>query len=109
MSSNQWKSFVERCMHGEVLMDEIDDFIDQWHKTASKLELHEFLGMTSKEYALWVSDPSVLPFIITAHKEKRGIRAVLEEFETLPLAARAGSPAKALALMKWLKAKGKFD
>ncbi len=36
-------------------MDEIrNDLIDKWHGGDSKVELHEFLGMSREAYAEWV-------------------------------------------------------
>lgn len=32
----------------------IDDTIDNWHNGISKLELHEYLGMTWDEYSEWL-------------------------------------------------------
>ncbi|QFP97348.1 hypothetical protein SEA_SPILLED_33 [Streptomyces phage Spilled] len=32
----------------------IDDLIEEWHEGDSPLPLHEFLGMTSEEYDLFV-------------------------------------------------------
>ena len=40
-----------RC---EATWDQVDDWIDKWHDGDSKLGLHEFLGMTQDEYALFV-------------------------------------------------------
>lgn len=57
-------TFVEKCMRGEVLPEEIDGFIDKWHDGGSGEELHEFLGMSWEEYSLWVADADVLPSII---------------------------------------------
>jgi len=37
---------------------DIDNRIDQWHKSDSKLELHEYLGMTQDEYVSWVINPN---------------------------------------------------
>jgi len=89
-------------------MEEIDDFVDTWHESKNKIPLHEFLGMTWEEYALWVADPNVLPFIVTAHKEGQDIENLLEQLKTLPLAARAEHPKKAIELMKWLKQRGEL-
>lgn len=60
-------NFIENCINGDALIYEIDDYIDSWHNSDSSLELHEFLGMSLKEYALYLEDESYLPCIITAH------------------------------------------
>ncbi len=63
--------FITMCVRGEVLPEEIDDFIELWHKNDSDKELHDFLGMTWEEYSAWVADGSILPLIITSHKTQR--------------------------------------
>lgn len=102
-------SFIEKCLRGEVLMEKIDDFVNEWHEGKSDIELHNFLGMTWEEYSLWVADPAILPFIVIAHKANCDLRAILEDLETLPLATRAENPQKAIALMKCLKKMGTLD
>jgi len=39
---------------GECILEDIDDFIDEWHDGDFEEELHEFLGMSWKEYSLVV-------------------------------------------------------
>lgn len=64
---------------GQYHIEDIDDFIDEWHKGEGNEDLHEFLGMSWEEYALWVSNPYVLPDIIKARKENKRIQDVLQE------------------------------
>ncbi|HEY6022005.1 MAG TPA: hypothetical protein VIY48_19710 [Candidatus Paceibacterota bacterium] len=99
-------NFVTNCLKGDALLDDIDDYVDEWHETNGKIPLHQYLGMSRTEYALWVADPDVLPFVIAAHREKRDVGELLEEFNALPLAARAEGPEKANELMHWLKKEG---
>lgn len=99
-------NFIEKCLSGEALLDDVDDYVDAWHESESKTPLYEYLGMKRSEYTLWVSDPDVLAFIVTAHRQSCDVAEVLEEFNTLPLAARADGPHKAKELMQWLKAEG---
>jgi len=56
--------FIQQCVAQEVGLDAIDDFIDQWHDDPRGKSLHEFLGMTRTECALWVEDASFLPAIV---------------------------------------------
>ena len=53
-------NFVETCLSGDGLPDEIDDFVDKWHESDSSLPIHEYLGMTRDKYLSWVKDPNVL-------------------------------------------------
>ena len=41
-------TFLERYLNGEVLADDIDDFIDRWHENPEGREIYEFLGMSNE-------------------------------------------------------------
>lgn len=112
MKADNYKAatFIELCIVGKVLMDEIDDFISEWHKLKPETPLHEFLGMTWEEYSMWVGDDEILPYIVTAHKDGLKLEDLLEQdYYNFPLAARAGDPFTAKTLMQWLKSHGKLD
>jgi hypothetical protein len=61
-------NFIEQCLSRQSSLEDIDDFIDQWHENPGNQSLHEFLGMTRDEYANWVADSSALPAIVKARK-----------------------------------------
>ncbi|SDP77387.1 hypothetical protein [Clostridium gasigenes] len=69
--------FIDAVIMGDVLIDEIDDYIDMWHDGDSKLEIYEFLGMTQNEYRLWVDDESILKEIIKCHMNGKDIEEVI--------------------------------
>ncbi|MET0081141.1 MAG: hypothetical protein ABW119_22025 [Candidatus Thiodiazotropha lotti] len=102
-------NFIQMCVNGDVLTEEIDDFVDQWHEDDSDVPLNVYLGMTKLEYKLWIADSAVLPYIVTAHKEHRKVGELIEAIEELPLAARAGSPKSAERLYKWLAKEGLLE
>ncbi len=108
MYESEKHSFIELCMDGKVLLEEIDDFVDKWHESSQDVSLHEYLGMTWEEYSAWVAEPDILPFIVTAHVENKPLAVVIEQNNNLPLAARADSPKKAQMILDWLKSKGKI-
>ena len=96
-------SFVQMCLRGDRLPEEIDDYVDAWNDMPPGAPLHEFLGMTRDEYNLWVVDPDVLPFILDAHRTGENAADLIEQFSALPMAARAESSEKARELARWLK------
>ncbi len=102
-------NFIEKCLKGQVLPDDIDDFIDSWHEEDSDQPLHRYLGMTRSEYSLWVADPDVLPYIVNAHHFGKDVSELLDEVEALPLAARSDGPDKALKLRRWIKSEGMWE
>jgi hypothetical protein len=67
-------SFVELCLSGEALPDEIDEFVEHWHNHPEG-SLHDFLGMKKSEYALWVKDPDALARIIKARREAMHVKS----------------------------------
>lgn len=101
-------NFVQSCLNGDAFLDEIDDFIDQWHDSDSEEPLHEYLGLTEREYLLWVEKPEILPFLVTAHKEDKPVGEILSR-TFMSMAARSGSIDKALELQEWLKQKHLMD
>jgi hypothetical protein len=100
-------AFIDLCLEGKALLDEIDDFIDQWHETPEGRELDDYLGMTQEEYSLWLRVPDALSYIIKArHQSKSLTDAVVQGCQTLCLAARTDDQSKILRLQKWLKENG---
>lgn len=100
-------NFVDLCLDGDVLVDEIDDFVENWHEDEdSTQELHEYLGMSWEEYSVWATNPSILPFILSARKNGTSFGQEVNQ-ERLALAARAESAQEAAKLESWLKLIGK--
>lgn len=102
-------NFIYSCILGEALLEDIDDFIDDWHSLRSPTQaLHEHLGMTWEEYSLWGAEHELLPFIVIAHRDGKKLVDVLKERDSMPMAARADSPDRAHRLLEWLKSVNKF-
>lgn len=100
-------NFIERCIKGQVLLEEIDDFIDEWHEGNSSEPLHQYLGMSKKEYSLFVEDENYLAIIVTAHKEKKDINTIIET--QIAIAARSDNHSKSIRLEQWLKDEGLWE
>jgi len=69
--SEPHKTFIDLSLEGKVSLDDIDDYVDAWHKAPGGESLGRFLGMKNAEYSLWVRDPDTLPYIIKARRENR--------------------------------------
>nr|VFJ51971.1 MAG: hypothetical protein BECKDK2373B_GA0170837_103517 [Candidatus Kentron sp. DK] len=63
-------NFIEECLHGDTLMDEIDDYVERWSdgEEGKGMTLHDFLGMTWEEYSIWGTRPSILPAILRSKR-----------------------------------------
>lgn len=99
-------NFIKDCINGDALLSEIDDYITRWHESNSEESLHHFLGMTVKEYALFVEDESYLGAIVNAHMNQIGVEKVVE---SLALAARSDNQAKSKRIEKWLRDEGLWE
>ena len=95
--------FISLALAGEVVSDEIDDFVEAWHGTEGATGLHEFLGMTWEEYQLWVSDPAYLSLILAARHNgialREAVRAVNDNHASPSVARR---PERTRQLQHWL-------
>lgn len=96
-------NFIEKCIDGDALYDEIDDYIAEWHEGTSDLPLHEYLGMTRDEYKLWFANANILPLIITAHRNHMNVENFLHNNCEYPLAARSDRPQEVQQLLDWLR------
>jgi len=102
-------AFIDLCVEGKVPLDDIDDFVDQWHEIPAGMELCDYLGMTQEEYSLWLRVPDALPYIIKARQEAKPLTdIVLKGCRDLRLASQSNGKLKFERLRKWLKAKGEL-
>lgn len=97
-------NFVELCIKGDILSEEIDEYVLEWHegRAGENQELHEFLGLSWDEYSLWSTTPSMLEFILSARKRGTSFEEELSR-DRYALAARANSTAEAKRIMEWLQ------
>jgi hypothetical protein len=101
--------FLDLCLEGKAVLDDIDDFVDQWHETPQGNELHDYLGMTKEEYSLWLRAPDALPYIIKARREVKPLKeAVAYACQNLRRTGQSSDKSKISRLQTWLKAKGEL-
>lgn len=98
--------FLDACLQGEALIEEIDDYIEQWHMSEVDEELDQFLGFSEDEYELWLhNDNSVINSILFARKNKMPLR----HYDTLTAVARSASKGDAERIISWLKDTGRME
>lgn len=99
-------SFMTLALNGQVLADEIEDFLEAWHASDSPGDAHEFLGMTFEEYSLWASDPDAIDLILSARHFHKPLReAVNDNLQAQErIAARADEAGKLAILSRWIAA-----
>ncbi len=103
-------AFFDLYDQGEVLADDIDDFVGRWHDDnepwAKDLPLHEYLGLSHEEYEVWLYDPDALPQILEARRSNRRLVDVMtERFEKMRRANRAEDGTTLFSLANWLQAR----
>ena len=99
-------SFMELALSGRVLSDEIENFVEAWHESQSKEELHVFLGMKFDEYSLWASDPDTIDVILSSRHAGRSLKEAVNDNLRVRerIAARADEAGKLATLSKWIAA-----
>ena len=100
--SRSGNTFIDGCLAGEALAEDIDDAIEQWHGGNVRCSLPEFLGLTEREYSLFVENPHALKAILYSRKSQVPLADALEWYDSPALAARARSSGEAKRIVKWL-------
>ena len=108
--SESEKTFVAKCLDGEALLEDIDDYVDLWHEGAGNPgeSLSGFLGLTDDEYKLWAEKPSFLPFIFDAKVKGVLLTGEADYVKIYRIAARGLSTESAEELTQWLKQTGRI-
>ena len=104
------KTIVERLLSGdEYDLSKIDDEVDAWHGSDTDLDLHEWLGLTPEEYALYVEKPQSIRVILASRRGGVPLKQILRSSSaTAVLAARGANPEEVRKLQKWLKSTGRL-
>jgi hypothetical protein len=112
-------SFMELLLRGEVLAEQIDDFVDRWSDDPGvESDLHEYLGLTWDEYALWVEKPSALRYIAAARVQSVPLDSLrdreshdMQQYRrprALAAVARAAEREQAVGVLEWLRDTGRI-
>lgn len=65
-------TFVQDYIDGIAAMHEVDDYVEAWHDGDDERPLHEFLGLTEEEYAIFVvSDGQTFEDLLRRKKLRR--------------------------------------
>ncbi|WP_155591868.1 hypothetical protein [Lysinibacillus cavernae] len=106
MSKNK---FIDACLTGDVLLEDIEDYIDEWHESDSDEEIYEFLGMSLEEYGLYVENDYILKTIIHCREKNIPIHEFINQSSAEKLVARSSSPEESTAIKEWLRRKNKLN
>ncbi len=102
------ETYITQVLSGRALWTDIDDFVSQWHAKRPAKKLHDFLGMSWDEYALWVEQPRALRVIIAAHERDEPVLDLVTEPEEHAVAARGLSAQDVRVVRAWLQETGRL-
>ena len=104
------KTFVEKCLAGDALAEDVDDYVHRWHAGDGDpdVSLADFLGFTDLEYRLWAESPHLLSVILNARREGVSLNSAHDYDEPYRLAARDLPAEDAEELTQWLKSIGEI-
>lgn len=100
--------YIDLVLEGRAIWTQIDDFVAQWHRHDDEQPLHDYLGLSFDEYALWVEQPKALRAIIAAHKMGEPVYEILGRIDEEAVAARGLSAEDARAVRHWLEQTGRL-
>jgi hypothetical protein len=108
--SESRQTFVDACLAGNALLDEIDDWVDQWHDLGDDdpRSLNEYLGFSSPEGELWVRDAFAVRYIIAARRRNVPVENLLANKKDFALAARSSDPREVERVVEMLVESGKL-
>lgn len=66
----QMKTFIDMCVEGTKKFEDLDDFIDEWHKSDSKIDLRKAIGLTKSQYEDFLRDDAFIEDLILQEKAK---------------------------------------
>lgn len=106
------ETYVEACLAGDALLDDIDDWVERWHESmgsprGSNEPLENYLGFNDFEYSAWAEKPSLLRAIVGARARHCSIDDATSA-QDYALAARSSDPSEAKSLVEWLKSTGRL-
>ena len=100
--------YLDQVLDGAALWTDIDDYVQRWHDERPQDELHEFLGFTSDEYALWVEQPRALRLIIAARERHQPVQELVTEADQHAFAARGLDQQDVRVVRRWLQQTGRL-
>lgn len=103
------ETYLQRVLDGDALWTDIDMYVGTWHKSKPPQELHDYLGFSWEEYALWVEQPQALRVIIAAHERDEKVRDLVSRTDEAAIAARGLSDDDARVIREWLDDTGRLD
>ena len=65
------QTFFDLYMKGKATIDDLDDYLDEWHDGSSSQSIEDYLGLTKEQYFKWCQDPVLLKNELDKIRESR--------------------------------------
>ena len=65
------KTFIDMCVKGTKKLEDIDNFIEEWHNSNSKIDLRKAIGLTKSQYQDFLYDDAFISDLILQEKAKQ--------------------------------------
>ncbi|WP_459481929.1 hypothetical protein [Clostridium saccharoperbutylacetonicum] len=102
------KTFIDKCLEGEALVEQIQIYKDLWKSSNLECELFEFLGLTEEEDNFLTENSSLIEFVLEARELNQSIEEYMMNIGENELVARAPSIQEANNIKNWLIERGKI-
>jgi len=66
-------NFKEQYLNDEIDIDQLDDFIDSWHKNKPNISLQDFLGLNDDEFTACTHGETQLKQKLDALKKEKAV------------------------------------
>lgn len=63
-------NFKMQYLNGEIPIEKLDDFVEEWHSSSNKESLQDFLGLTDEEFVASGHGLSNLKKLLDTQKHK---------------------------------------
>lgn len=65
------KTFIDMCVEGTKKFEDLDDFVKEWHKSDSKIDLRKVIGLSKSQYQDFLQDDAFIKDLILREKAKQ--------------------------------------
>lgn len=71
--------FMKDYLDGKITCDDLDLYVEQWHKHNGNENVYDFLGITEQQYMTWLKNPDDLEKELKPLKIKKNKEATAKE------------------------------
>lgn len=100
------QTFIEMCLEGRVLLDEVEAHVSAWADSKSEIPLSAYLGMSEEEFEFWDHRPGNLRIIIASRDRNVSLEDVRSDAGKTHYSARVTPVREKREIEDWLQDNG---